>query len=187
MSITKETIEAWYLAGDERSQQLDDLIFKEARGLQEDIPGDIVADALLAAIAWRESGFGKHGGYPRVEQAYRPGGKLYRLHMPALYNLYGDAAASSWSSFQIMFPTAAELGYRGEPWDLWDDTVAIYWVKKFLVRAADRGAKTVEEFADAYNSGSHKDRFKPHEYMADIKARYSQMWDRRINGEKLGP
>ena len=143
---------------------------------------------LLTAIAHAESSFGIHGGRLRTEPAYLPAsrlpgtkdGFLFRRHVRDLFGLYGDAACGSWSSWQIMYPTAWELGFRGAPWGLADDAEAIKWVVKFLnVRAFGRGAETVRQVADAYNSGDHRDRFQPTAYMDEVEHYYEEAGDGR--------
>ncbi len=122
-------------------------------------PADVTLDsiALLATIAWTESTFGRDGGQSRVERAYRPDGIYYRRSATVrdLHNTYGDAAASSWSSFQILYAVAWELGFRGEPWKLYDDRIAVAPVVSYISeRAYQRNARTVEEVARTYNGGN---------------------------------
>ena len=111
---------------EQREERLPSLIRAHASLLT--LPPDLGGEALLAALATQESDFGLLGGRSRVEPAYQPGGGIYRKHVIDLYADYGDAAASSWSSWQIMFVAAWEIGFRGPPWALWDDQVAIKWV-----------------------------------------------------------
>lgn len=177
-------IAAWQLAAEERGKELDPLIRMAGPALEA---GDVNGTALLAALAWKESSFGRDGGHPRIEPAYRPNGALHRAHVPALYALYGDCAAASWSSWQIMFPTAVELGYAGEPWGLWEDRTAVLWVIAYIERAVKRGAATVEQIADAYNSGSHKDRFVPEAYVRGLRSHYDRMVRQLEADAPLGP
>jgi hypothetical protein len=73
-----------------------------------------------------------------------------------------------------MYPTAYELGFNASPWTLWDDIVAVPWIVKYInVRA--RGAQTVEQIADAYNSGSFRDSFKPAHYIDRVTCFYHEM------------
>jgi len=166
-----------------RIEALPDIIRRHAAELRTPIGSDIGPARLLIAIAKVESSFGVHGGRLRVEPAYLPAsrlpgthdGPLFRRHVRDLFALYGDAACGSWSSWQIMYPTAWELGFRGEPWDLFDDEKAIVWVCAYLnVRAFGRGAKTLADMADAYNSGDHRDRFVPTRYIEEIQHHYDQ-------------
>ena len=140
-----------------RRNRLPAVIERWAPKLQEIIPPDLNATALLTALAWQESLFGILGGRSRVEPGYRPKGAYYREHVLTLYDDFGDAAASSWSSWQVMYPTAWELGFRAYPWDLRDDGIAVAYVLRYIDRrAVQRGAVTVEKIARAYNSGTHE-------------------------------
>lgn len=176
-------------AREDRRARLVDLVHDRAPELVP-LPGGMIPEALLAAVAWRESKLGLVAG-SRVEPSYLHrerfgGGGLYRAHVPDLVKVYGDSAASSWSSFQIMFPTAWELGYRGTPWGLDDDAVAITWAMEFIrVRALRKGAVTVEEVADAYNSGTHRDSFVPETYVAAVVNHYERIVRRLEAGERI--
>lgn len=75
-----------------------------------------------------------------------------------------------------MFVTAVELGFNGSPLDLWKDEIAIKWVIKLInERIIGRGAKTLEEIADAYNSGNFRDSIVPEKYIADLKRHYEEV------------
>lgn len=167
-----------------RQEALPDIIRRHAAELRPPIGSDIGPARLLTAIAHVESSFGVHGGRLRVEPAYLPAsrlpgtndGPLFRRHVRDLYAAYGDAACGSWSSWQIMYPTAWELGFRGAPWGLADDEKAIVWVCAYLnVRAFGRGAETVAQVADAYNSGDHRDRFVPTRYIEEVQHHYDEL------------
>jgi hypothetical protein len=66
-----------------------------------------------------------------------------------------------------MFPVARELGYHDVPWRLIEDPlVGGYWATEYLLRrGVDRGATTVTDLLDAYNSGTHRDAFVPTAYL----------------------
>lgn len=182
-------LEVLLAAREDRRARLVDLVHDRAGELAP-LPGGMVPEALLGAIAWRESKLGLVAG-SRVEPSYLHrerfgGGGLYRAHVPDLVRVYGDSAASSWSSFQIMFPTAWELGFRGAPWTLDDDAVAVGWAMEYVrVRALRKGAVTVEEVADAYNSGSHRDAFVPGTYVAAVANHYERIVRRLDAGERI--
>lgn len=114
---------------------------------------------------------------PRLEKGYCPGG---RYHTPALWGRYGEASAKSYSNFQIMFPTAVELGYVGDPETLDDDAQAIQWVVALLNRRLIRLSRKDDEFAsleellDAYNSGNPRDANVPHKYIARGTRHYAE-------------
>lgn len=154
-------------------QQLKSLIKEKAAGLQ--LAGtDIEGEVLLAAICYGESTFGRNN-QPRREPAYCPGGVYYENseEVQEAYARFGQDAACSWGPWQILFITARELGYDGEPQALTDPQVTIDWVIKFInKRILARGCKTLEKIADAYNSGSCKDAHVPSGYIRKLVSAY---------------
>lgn len=119
---------------------------------------------LLTAIAVVESSFGVNVG-PRHERAYDYGG-IYQNK--ALLAAHGSFAAMSYSSWQIMFPVAFELGFKGTPSQLRHDEIAIYWVLEYLEhRIMRKGAEKLQDVFDAYNSGSFRDNIVPQTYIAN--------------------
>lgn len=175
----------------ERQTELDRLIHLATPTLMDVLPdgADLNPIALLGALAWQESSFGRDGGHCRREPAYRPGGRYFTApHMQAIYAAFGDAGASSWSSFQLLYVCAWEVGCDLAPWALHDDAEALRWVIRYLDRSVFReGARTVAEVADNYNSGSHKDKAVPVEYVASFTAHYDRCLDRLSRGLPLGP
>lgn len=156
------------------------IILKNAPILQARMPWANAA-WLLGALAEVESTFGTNN-VPRYEKAYDEGGIYYRRspEVRARHVRWGDWAHCSYSSFQVMFHTACELGFRGTPLDLWKDEVAIFWVIEFIrKRAIEKGAKTLSEIFDAYNSGTHRDRIVPEEYIAKGLGNYQTVGVRR--------
>lgn len=132
--------------------------------------------ALLAALAEAESWFGVYN-IPKYEPAYDSGGRYFDHK---LWMKWGSWAACSYSSWQIMYPVAIELGFDGRPQDLWDDETAIHWVMEYIDRRIlKRGCNTVEQFADAYNSGSFKDRNVPELYIEKFVGHYRTVIERR--------
>jgi hypothetical protein len=79
---------------------------------------------------------------PRLEPSYCPGGRYYS---DRLWKLYGEDSAKSYSNWQLMFATAHELGYRGMPHELDDDTVAVRWVVEVLNRRVIRKARSNDQ------------------------------------------
>lgn len=137
-------------------------------------PDHVDGVALLRAIAHVESSYGTNA-IPRHESAYTIGGYYYRRakHVRAEFRRWGDWAACSYSSWQIMFITATELGYEDSPVELRKDHVAIPYVVKYLnKRVFDQGGDTVADAADAYNSGSFADQNVPEKYVAKVVAAY---------------
>ena len=119
--------------------------------------------------------YNQHNPGPRREPAYATGGRYANQELLARY---GDAAACSYSNWQIMFPVARELGYLGRPADLDDDATAIQWVVKLIQKRIEPQARrndgrlTLAELADAYNSGNCRDANVPHEYIAQAERYY---------------
>jgi len=128
---------------------------------------------LLQTIATKESDYG-HNNVPRYEPAYGPGGIYFKAnHVKNLYEKYGKDACCSYSSFQIMFITAFELGYRESPKALANDSIAIHWAIKYIQnRILKFNPLNLEQIFDAYNSGNFKDKNIPKEYISDCLGYY---------------
>jgi len=142
---------------------------------------EVVPERLLWAIAFIESAGGALN-VPKHEPAYAPGGFYYKrkteggARVRTLWNRWGDWAACSYSSFQILFVVAVELGFLGSPIDLWHDEEAIVWVVNLLnERIIEKKPESLEQIADAYNSGSFRDRHVPHEYIAKFIRAYDEV------------
>lgn len=135
-------------------------------------------ECLLRAIAMNESAFGTYN-VPKHEKAYDLGGVYGNK---SLWAKYGAWAACSYSSWQIMYPTALELGFNGSPADLWRDGTAIYYVVELILRRGIRkGATTVDQLFDMYNSGSFKDGIIPQVYIDKGVLNYN-----KFKNEKIG-
>jgi len=129
-------------------------------------------EILLKSIATVESSYGLNN-IPKYEKAYDRGGIYYNT---TLGMKYGAWAACSYSSWQIMFPTATELGFTGTPIDLCNDAIAIYWVIEYIKkRALDKGATKIQEIYDAFNSGSFRDKFIPTDYIGKCTDAYIRL------------
>ena len=107
-----------------------------------------------------------------------PGGLYYRRSavVRGLWQQYGVLASSSLGTFQIMFVTAYELGFREHPILLQDNVVAATWAAKVVDRSIVRGATTLMEVLDSYNSGWHLDNNIPAAYIARGCAFYERGW-----------
>jgi hypothetical protein len=158
-----------------RAQELDVLISLWAHRLH--LPPESVLDPVrvLKALAWKESTYGQNTT-PLKEPAYLPGGRYFTPEQAARHKKYGVAAAKSYSSFQILYPTACELGFSGTPTDLDDDREAIRWVVELLNRRVfgRDHAMTIEEVGDCYNSG-RKGGFLPAKYMQELRGYYDRL------------
>lgn len=124
---------------------------------------------LLWAIAGIESTHGRDREYVRLEQAYAPGGSYYAkdAELRELWKRYGVLAACSFGSFQVMFKTAYELGYRNNPLHLQDDDACAYIAQRLILKRfiEHQGAKTLKDVLDSYNSGNWHDRNIPAVYI----------------------
>lgn len=129
---------------------------------------------LLAALAFCESSFGKNTT-PRVEPAYLPGGRYFQAkHVQQAYKKYGQAAAASYGPWQVLYITALELGFTGSPQELAEpETNLEYAIKYINQRILRRGAKTVAQIADGYNSGNFNDSNVPHSYIRKLVRAYN--------------
>jgi hypothetical protein len=137
---------------------------------------------LLGALAEVESSFGE-ANRARFEKIYSWGNRYFSAEQMDRWHRWGDIACCSYSSFQIMYPTACELGFDHSPWDrnpteLFDDQVAILFVLAFIQKRMV-GVHTVGDFADAWNTGSFKDSNVPHEYIVKFTQSYQTVVQRR--------
>jgi hypothetical protein len=153
-----------------------------------DMPPGIDGIKLLRAISIEETSGGANN-CPRFEAAFMPSGSAFTIQgrlvrgtgtaftpvAKARWDKWGLSSAASYSRWQILYHAAADLGYDSAPWLLWDDKVAMGWCITKLNKIAKLGATSVEQFADAWNSGSFRDRIIPHEYIADILAHYNSI------------
>lgn len=134
----------------------------------EDKPVD--GRKLLAAISGTESDFGKRREFVRMEKGYAPGGHYFSksLEVRALWQRWGCLAASSFGSFQLMYVTTTEMGFNGHPIDLQDDMTCAYWATELInKRFIKRGAKTLRDILDSFNSGNFADTIIPAAYIAE--------------------
>lgn len=149
-----------------------------------DIP-HIDVPRLLAAIRTVETADCPTG--LRFEAAYMPHGYRFALQgwcvvgtgralssvAERRWVLWGAWSAASYGPWQILYHTAADLGYEGHPCDLLRVDVCQPWVERLLHRIARRGACTIEQIADAWNSGTHRDAIVPEEYIRSVVAAYA--------------
>ena len=139
-------------------------------------PKDLDPRCILWALYFNEK-YDSRNRTPRYEKSYAPGGYYYE-HSEEVrkeYAEWGASAACSYSNFQILYITAREVGYDGPPLALDRDSIALPFVTKLLnVRIFAKGAKTPEEVADAYNSGSYQDSYKPAAYIRKFVRNYKK-------------
>ena len=120
---------------------------------------------VLWVIAGLESTWGVRATHSRPEPGYGPKGIYFRA---SLWDQWGALAGCSVGAWQVMYPVAVELGCHDAPWRLIEDhLIGGYWATEYLLkRALGRGAATLTEVLDAYNSGTHRDSHVPHAYIA---------------------
>lgn len=133
------------------------------------LPGGINGATLLWALAGNESSYGRNCA-PRHEQAYCTGEYSHVQDVVVLTRQYGHAAHCSFGPWQLLLVNAA----GASPDDLRTARGAAMATAGFLNRRIlhGEGAKTIEEIADAYNSGTWRDRYVPEQYVADCVRRY---------------
>lgn len=139
-------------------------------------PEGLEPKCILWALYYCEK-YNTRNRVPRFEKAYALDGYYYGRspEVRKRYAQWGRDAACSYSNFQILYNTACELGYDGPPLALDRDSVAIPYVTWYLnIRIFKKGAKTIEEVADAYNSGSYQDSNVPAAYIAKFKRNYTK-------------
>lgn len=133
------------------------------------LPADLDGARLLWALAGNESSFGVESN-PRHEAAYCHGGKYFDA---ARTKAWGCLAHCSFGAWQVMYanfvPAISPLDILQQP-----ELVAGACVQ--LIQNRITGAEkatTIEEIADAYNSGDWRDKNVPEQYIADVVKNYA--------------
>lgn len=127
---------------------------------------------LLWALAGNESSFGRNC-LPRYESAFYTGGAYGSSdQMGPLIAKFGHNAACSYGPWQLMLVNAP-VGTVPEDFASIDNAAlfTVDFINHRIIKA--QGAKTVEEIADSYNSGSFKGGFIPRAYINQCLANYS--------------
>lgn len=150
------------------------------------VPG-VDCDRLLRAIASVETNGGVDN-VARYEAAYIPRGMAFTIQGHtvtgsgaccnaitwARWQKWGIRSAASYGWWQILYQTAADLGYQGPPQDLMEPGICEPFVVAYLKKKAIQGARTVRDFADAWNSGTFTDENTVPEYTKAVEAAYSK-------------
>jgi hypothetical protein len=131
---------------------------------------------FLGAFSLNESSGGKNNK-PKYESAYGPGGRYCKGQQLELCNKYGNAAACSYSSFQLMFVGFYEMGFMPTPDQAGNDEYAMPAIIKFFnMRVFKDRHKGIPNFlgmaGDAYNSGNYKDKNVPKDYITKLIKNY---------------
>jgi hypothetical protein len=149
------------------------------------VPG-VDCDRLLRAIARVETNGGRNN-WPRVEVSYIPAGLSFTVQGHVLtgtgrnvnavvaprWAKWGLGTAASWGWWQILYHTAADMGFLGMPHELFDPGTSEPFVTMRLRKIAKGGAATVRDFADAWNSGSWRDANLVKDYTDKVEAAYA--------------
>lgn len=144
-------------------QQLADECRNSGPRLQ--VPEGIDGTRLLWALAGRESSFGADCR-PRHEDAYCLG--RYSAALREETRLYGHAAHCSFGPWQLMYantPRRSGPGFMFSTLDVCAAATVEFLNREILGR---QKAQTVEQVADAYNSGNFRDSNVPTAYISDV-------------------
>lgn len=177
--------------------QLVTLIKKWANGLMfpqvflvDDTLEPVDPQVFLGAFSLNESSGGKNNR-PKHEPVYDVGGRYCKGTQLNLCNQYGEAAACSYSSFQLMFVCFYEMGFSPTPLQAGDDEYAMAAIIKFFnMRIFKERHLGIPNFigmaGDAYNSGNYKDKNVPADYINKLIKNYhlafkSGLFDITIN------
>ena len=97
-------------------------------------------------------------GKPKAKSRFEPNfynkylkGKKNWMEMEKKFGR--EAISSSYGPWQIMFPTAVEMGYKGRPEDLHDPKVSLPYVQKYLTKIQDKHGSDPKKVLSAYNAG----------------------------------
>lgn len=104
---------------------------------------------LLEAVALVES-----GGRPdslRFESAFYT---TYVKGKDVPGSQFGPLAACSLGAMQIMLATACEIGFLGNPWDLFDLKTGLTWGAKYLAQQLEWAQGDTDRTLSAYNGGT---------------------------------
>jgi len=140
------------------------------------MPDGLDLNAVLWALGGIESSFGTCAHQPRFEPAYGRGGRYFSA---PLDDKFGDAAAMSYGPWQVMFPNAYKAANTFiTPSELTGCTfaalsVTVLWLDGYVI---GRGARTLEQIADAWNTGSHRDAIRPAPKYLGLAQRYYAEW-----------
>ncbi len=136
------------------------------------VPSDCSAKAILAALTYCETDWGRLVLASRYEKGYDRNGQYYNANRQRVA-VYGSAACSSWGAYQMMYPTACEFGYSGHPWGLIDPQVATELAVAYLNKRV-RSPDGPRAYADAWNSGTNTDTIIPGAYMEKFATGYAE-------------
>lgn len=157
--------------------------------MSETIGDGVNIERLLSAIRTQEVTNCSLGGL-RFEASWMPRGARFAVQGKLVvgtgrnYDRSGPAQArwaehgiwscASYGPWQMLYHTAADMGYDGHPAHLNDESIAKWWATRLLQRIEARGAQSVRQFADAWNTGNHRDDYHNKEYEDNIVRYYEE-------------
>jgi hypothetical protein len=138
-------------------------------------------NAVMRAIAAVETNSGANS-YPRFERSFAPVGDMFTVQGRLIqgtgmnftavargrWDKWGMASACSYGPWQILYHTAADRGFLGAPWELWEPSTSWEYATKEVRRQFVKGATTIQKLADAWNSGSFQDSNVPGDYITAV-------------------
>lgn len=142
------------------------------RALMEKVAAEFSLDPnLVEAVAHQESAFRTDAF--RFEPAFY---ERYLKHLPEYRDAIPRRVSSSYGLLQVLFATARDYGYIGEPEELFQPAVGIKWgcyILSQLIRWADRD---LTKALGAYNGGKGGwSRAVPAAYAQDVLRYYKAL------------
>ena len=134
-------------------------------------PEGISGEQLLWALSGNESTFGINCA-PRHEAGYCHGGKYFD---PSLTSIWGCLAHCSYGAWQVMYPNISSGGGIDPIAAIRQPEIGANAAVQFINRniLGREKATTLQQIADAYNSGDWRDRNVPGRYIADLVKNYA--------------
>lgn len=132
---------------------------------------------VLLAVAEVETSGGIRWKASKHETAYCYGGKYHNHQLAGLSSVWGCCAHCSWGPWQIMYITAVEHGFYGDPVLLRDPEISAPYVVAVMNRRVFDPliGETISSVFDAWNSGNAKDQNVPLDYIAKATAAYKEL------------
>jgi hypothetical protein len=151
------------------------------------VPG-VDSSRLLRALCLVETDGGRNN-CANHEPAYMPAGERFTIEgrivtgtgkyfnelARSRWQKFGLPTSASWGPWQILYHTAANLGFTGLPWDLYAFGTSEPYVKAQLLKIAANGAASIGDFADAWNSGTFRDDNRVPDYRAKVEKAYERL------------
>lgn len=85
---------------------------------------------------------------------------------------WGEWSAASYGPWQILYHSAADMGFSGHPILLMTDSQ--YWVEKMLKRILGQNPSSIAQIADAWNTGNFRDLIRNDRYEKDVVEAYRE-------------